>query len=60
MLCHFSENTLNIADLHCNVRPDSKIRACTQRFLNVFAFFFLLAANYFENLGVRRGEQHWR
>lgn len=32
MLCPFSENTLNIADLHCSVRPDSKIRAGTQRF----------------------------
>lgn len=31
MLCPFSENTLNIADTHCRVRPDSKIRACTQR-----------------------------
>lgn len=40
MLCPFSENTLNIADLHCSVRPDSKIRAGTQRFWNVFAFFF--------------------
>lgn len=47
------ENTLNIAELYYSMRPDSKIRVCTQKSWKEnlpnfeLIFSFLLAAKYF-------------
>lgn len=52
MLCPFSENTINIADVHCSVRPDSKTRACTQRVwdLSNFEMFFPFSFYWQQNI----------
>lgn len=59
MFCPFSENTLNIADLHCSVRPDSKVRACTQsgisQILKWFCLSLFIGSKLFWKFGCEEG-----